>query len=188
MNRRGFAPILIILIVVVVIALGGLTLYYAAQRPSTPPPSQAVKPPEGPKACTQEAKQCPDGSYVSRTGPNCEFAACPQTTNSTAAGTLVGKVSIGPICPVERVGQPCPAPPEAYAARTFLVLSSPKKPVASFHADEQGNYRLSLPPGTYTVVSAKTGMGFMSKDLPRVVTIKAGQTTTLNISVDTGIR
>lgn len=28
-------------------------------------------------ACTQEAKQCPDGSYVGRTGPNCEFAACP---------------------------------------------------------------------------------------------------------------
>lgn len=26
--------------------------------------------------CTQEAKQCPDGSYVSRTGPNCEFAEC----------------------------------------------------------------------------------------------------------------
>ena len=28
-------------------------------------------------ACTQEAKQCPDGSYVGRTGPNCEFAPCP---------------------------------------------------------------------------------------------------------------
>ncbi|MDP2734951.1 MAG: hypothetical protein Q8P12_01960 [bacterium] len=28
-------------------------------------------------ACTQEAKLCPDGSYVGRTGPNCEFAACP---------------------------------------------------------------------------------------------------------------
>ncbi|MEX1997825.1 MAG: TspO/MBR family protein [Candidatus Andersenbacteria bacterium] len=27
--------------------------------------------------CTQEAKLCPDGSYVGRTGPNCEFAACP---------------------------------------------------------------------------------------------------------------
>ena len=26
--------------------------------------------------CTQDAKQCPDGSYVSRTGPNCEFTAC----------------------------------------------------------------------------------------------------------------
>lgn len=27
--------------------------------------------------CTQEAKLCPDGSYVGRTGPDCEFAECP---------------------------------------------------------------------------------------------------------------
>jgi len=29
------------------------------------------------RACTQEAKLCPDGSAVGRTGPNCEFAPCP---------------------------------------------------------------------------------------------------------------
>lgn len=29
--------------------------------------------------CTDEAKLCPDGSAVGRTGPNCEFAACPDT-------------------------------------------------------------------------------------------------------------
>ena len=34
-------------------------------------------PPGADRACTQEAKLCPDGSAVSRTGPNCEFAACP---------------------------------------------------------------------------------------------------------------
>ena len=28
--------------------------------------------------CTQEAKQCPDGSYVGRVGPKCEFKQCPQ--------------------------------------------------------------------------------------------------------------
>lgn len=28
-------------------------------------------------ACTMEAKLCPDGSYVSRSGENCEFAKCP---------------------------------------------------------------------------------------------------------------
>lgn len=28
--------------------------------------------------CTAEAKQCGDGSYVSRTGQNCEFTACPE--------------------------------------------------------------------------------------------------------------
>ena len=27
--------------------------------------------------CTMEAKQCPDGSYVGRQGPRCEFAPCP---------------------------------------------------------------------------------------------------------------
>lgn len=31
-----------------------------------------------PIACTMEAKLCPDGSAVGRTGPNCEFAACPE--------------------------------------------------------------------------------------------------------------
>lgn len=28
-------------------------------------------------ACSEEAKMCPDGSSVGRTGPNCEFAICP---------------------------------------------------------------------------------------------------------------
>ena len=28
--------------------------------------------------CTQEAKLCSDGSYVGRTGPNCEFSLCPK--------------------------------------------------------------------------------------------------------------
>jgi membrane-bound inhibitor of C-type lysozyme len=27
--------------------------------------------------CIQDAKQCPDGSYVGRTGPKCEFTECP---------------------------------------------------------------------------------------------------------------
>lgn len=40
-------------------------------------------PKEGDKIfCTQDAKQCSDGSYVSRTGPNCDFAECPYVENS----------------------------------------------------------------------------------------------------------
>jgi len=34
--------------------------------------------------CTQEAKLCSDGSYVGRTGENCEFAACPEVVVPTA--------------------------------------------------------------------------------------------------------
>ncbi len=36
-----------------------------------------------PVACTEEAKLCPDGSAVGRTGPNCEFAPCPGAGCST---------------------------------------------------------------------------------------------------------
>lgn len=38
-------------------------------------------------ACTQEAMLCSDGSYVGRSGPNCDFAACPSTTNTSTANT-----------------------------------------------------------------------------------------------------
>lgn len=39
---------------------------------------QPFEPSESPKTfCTQEAKLCPDGTAVGRTGPNCEFAPCP---------------------------------------------------------------------------------------------------------------
>ena len=45
------------------------------------PPSARQSPPSpkptGQTVCTQDAKLCPDGSYVGRTGPNCEFAKCP---------------------------------------------------------------------------------------------------------------
>ena len=73
MNRKGFAPIILILIVVAAVALGGGAFYYRAK----------IFSPAGPKACTEEAKQCPDGSFVGRTGPNCEFAACPSGAAST---------------------------------------------------------------------------------------------------------
>lgn len=31
---------------------------------------------DGPVACTADAIECPDGTWVGRTGPNCEFV-CP---------------------------------------------------------------------------------------------------------------
>ena len=34
---------------------------------------------ETPVACTMDAKECSDGSYVGRVPPKCDFAACPET-------------------------------------------------------------------------------------------------------------
>ncbi len=74
MNQKGLAPILII-ILIATLALGGYLVYQKYQVTHTPPQTT----PYDPVACSQDAKLCPDGSYVSRVGPNCEFAPCPST-------------------------------------------------------------------------------------------------------------
>ena len=67
MNKRGIAPIVIVIALFVIVAA---VLVFLDRPGGTPSPI----------ACTQEAKLCPDGSYVGRTGPNCEFAPCPEPT------------------------------------------------------------------------------------------------------------
>src|SRR3989344_1477054 len=65
-----------LLIVIILIAAGAFAyqLYTSAD-------------PEGPTACTMEAKLCPDGSYVGRVGPRCEFAPCPGDIGSVPTPT-----------------------------------------------------------------------------------------------------
>lgn len=42
-------------------------------------------------ACTMDAKECPDGSFVGRVGPNCDFQECPAVTpeEPTVSKTIV---------------------------------------------------------------------------------------------------
>ena len=43
----------------------------------TPVATGSATPTPSSVACTMEAKICPDGSSVGRSGPKCEFAPCP---------------------------------------------------------------------------------------------------------------
>lgn len=52
---------------------------------STPQTSPSPNPTDDPGICTQDAKQCPDGSWVGRTGPDCEFV-CPAGSNGGSGG------------------------------------------------------------------------------------------------------
>ncbi len=54
-----------------------LTFYFLQSQSQTEPPSSSATPTVTGVACTMEAKICPDGTGVGRTGPNCEFAPCP---------------------------------------------------------------------------------------------------------------
>lgn len=91
-SRRSLKlPLAIILIVAAL-----LTSYFALAAWQIWWPFEAQKQ----QACTQEAKLCPDGSYVGRTGPNCEFAECPDFVEDIIFG-LEAEEFCGPEPPAE---------------------------------------------------------------------------------------
>jgi len=73
--------------------------------------------------CTMEAKQCPDGSYVGRSGPKCEFKTCPAAPNLPEGYTLenykVEKIT-GEVC---QVRSDCETPGE-YLTRSSCPFTS----------------------------------------------------------------
>jgi len=107
----------------------------------------------------------------------------------TSVGYLEGQVSIGPLQPVQRVGVPPPTPSPAVCTARGLVVyeAGTGAEAARFPLGPDCRYSVVLPPGTYRVELDRRGIDF-SKDLPREVTIVAGQVTRLDISIDTGIR
>lgn len=49
----------------------------------------AYLPEEDAVFCTMDAMECPDGSFVGRVAPDCEFAACPVVTNVDSTETIL---------------------------------------------------------------------------------------------------
>jgi hypothetical protein len=70
MKSLTSSPAFIFGVVILVFIVGGILYIY------NPTPTE-VGDTSGGVVCTMEAKLCPDGSYVGRSGPNCEFAPCP---------------------------------------------------------------------------------------------------------------
>ena len=75
MKKKEGSLSLAIVMVVCFTAMIAIGLYLAYNKSLLT--QTFTKEQEKPIACTKEAKICPDGSAVSRTGPNCEFAKCP---------------------------------------------------------------------------------------------------------------
>jgi len=116
------------------------------------------------------------------------FALACCSFGPTETGILEGQVSIGPLQPVLREGEPEPTPaPEVYAAREIVVSKTNGKEVARLGISPTGWYRGDLPAGTYLIDINHLGID-MAKGLPQEVTIRADAITRLDIEIDTGIR
>jgi hypothetical protein len=118
----------------------------------------------------------------------CNQKSPTEPEDTRVRGLLFGAVTIGPNCPVETVGQPCPTPPEAYSLRKVLVYDEAgKQLVSTVDIDSHGAYQAMLLPGKYTVDLKKVGLDRAS-GVPAVVTITASKDVQLDIQVDTGLR
>lgn len=207
-------------------------------------------------ACTMEAKLCPDGSAVGRTGPNCEFAPCPAINSllSEAEARLIaerdcikggealavgvynagtktwwfdanlnaikegcnpacvvseetktaeinwrctgilpfdsgveGVVMLGPTCPVMREGDDsCADKPYATNIQVIEVGSPNSSPFATVESDEQGKYKIMLPPGEYAL--QPVGGSVMPRCETKNITIDPSKIIEINLSCDSGIR
>ena len=120
------------------------------------------------------------------------FCSCTKQTIVSGTGVLKGKISIGPICPVETVPpQPqCLPTIQTYKTWATAVWTLDKKTkIATLDPNLDGTYQLSLPSGYYIIdfdVARSNSVG--GSNLPSTISISDKDTTSLDITIDTGIR
>jgi hypothetical protein len=94
-----------------------------------------------------------------------------------------GQVLIGPVCPVMQAAHPCPDQP--YQA-TLTVKSADGVKIARVQSDANGQFKISLAPGTYILhPESPNGMPYAAEQTFSVI---AGAFTQLNVRYDSGIR
>lgn len=79
-----------IVLLIIVGVVGFIYRNEMEHRFQTPNVGTGMPGAQGGQACTDEAKVCPDGSAVGRTGPNCSFAPCalPNVEIPVASSTI----------------------------------------------------------------------------------------------------
>jgi len=106
------------------------------------------------------------------------------TVRGSQEGTLSGRVSIGPLCPVE----PCRNPPQDIYSSRELLLKPPFGEAMHVKLEVDGTFQAKILAGTYTVNLTNCTFRGCEAVLPRTVIIAPNQITILEINIDTGIR
>ncbi|EKD32941.1 MAG: hypothetical protein ACD_76C00109G0004 [uncultured bacterium] len=154
MSFKKLSPLVITFIVLAILLVAGMIIFVA---------KKIVVPIASPVACTMEAKQCPDGSYVGRTGPNCEFAACPSQVSPPISLDCSGS---GDSCPsgytcIQKCGPPVARendPPPGYYCELNEIANKPIMcPICL-----ASNTNISTPDGKANIKDIKVGMSVWS--------------------------
>jgi hypothetical protein len=115
---------------------------------------------------------------------------CVISDTAVPPGLLEGHLKVvflGAVEPSDNMPRPAVAP-ETYAEYPLVVLSqSDKKEVARVTANENGNYRVSLPPGAYILDVQDRGPKRL-RARPQEFTIVSNQTARVDMNIVIGFR
>jgi|SRR3989344_3385550 len=118
-------------------------------------------------------------------------SSCAQQPRVAEKGFLEGKITIGPLCPVERdpPDPRCQPTRETYDAWQIDVFTSNKKAVAKIQPNLDGTYKIELPVGKYIVDFEKQqSFRIGGNNLPADISINSEKTIILDVNIDTRIR
>ena len=105
-------------------------------------------PPSWQKTCTLEAKICPNGSTVGRSGPNCEFTPCPSKITEVEEGGFCGGIA-GVQCPN---GYYCDYGGKNYPDASGTCIKEPDQPKDNKYVNENFGFSFNLNQGEWVVV------------------------------------
>jgi len=115
--------------------------------------------------------------------------ACSASLNAAEQGFLEGhlKIIFG-MAPEPSDDMPRPqVKPQSYAEYPLFILSQEKKKeIAHVTADENGNYRVGLPPGNY-VLDIQDPMAKHVRAAPRTFTVVSNQTVHVDMNILIGM-
>ena len=106
------------------------------------------------------------------------------------SGFLEGKISIGPICPVETDPPVAECLPTAETYKAYPVgiwTSEGSRKVAQINPALDGSFSIELDPGQYLIKLEKDN-SIGGSNLPLKVLVSTLEETTVSIDIDTGIR
>jgi hypothetical protein len=115
---------------------------------------------------------------------------CLASDNAAPPGFVEGHLKIISPREVELAnGTPASITAESYAEYPLIIFSQDgKKEIARVTADENGNYRLALPPGDYILdVQGRPPKGHV-RAKPQRFTVASNQVARVDMDIDTGIR
>jgi hypothetical protein len=107
---------------------------------------------------------------------------CSSSSAARIDSGLAGRVWLGPTCAVQRVGQSCE---RGYQTTLAVFTGRRRRLVTTFRSGPDGRFRLSIPPGRYTLKGTHRGI---PRSIPTTVTVRPHRFTLVTIRFDTGLR